>query len=372
MLDNRLGIRLILHLGQTVPVPPPRELLTSLLRAEIITDASGVDGFQLMFAVGAQGAPDPLAGGALDILARARIGVITGAIPEMLFDGVITHHAFSPGLGYGSDVLTVTGRDLSVFLDLEERNASYENQSDSVIVTQILGRYSQLGLIPRVENTSAPPSVVQRIPRQAETDLQFIKRLAQENGFVFYIEPETFGVSSAYFGPSGRGPQQAPLRWGRGPSDNLNSLRATADGLATIDVSAMYFDTASSDKALRTIPPDSPDNDQALARAALPARRRVIHRSAGPLTEGLVASTAAALIADAPDPVVLEGEVDILRYGQVLRPRSAVQLAGAGAAYDGSYRVRRVVHKLERGAYTQSFTLGREGTGATGSKGTSL
>ena len=43
--------------------------------------------------------------------------------------------------------------------------------------------------------------MVQRIPRQQETDLAFMRRLAQRNGFVFYVEPVTFGVNRAYFGP---------------------------------------------------------------------------------------------------------------------------------------------------------------------------
>lgn len=363
MLENRFGVRLILHLGQTVPAPPSPSLLSSLSAAEVISDASGASGFQLTFALSQQDAPDPRTGGVLEVMSRVRIGVLIGGVPEMLIDGVVTQHDFSPqGLG-STGTLTVTGRDLSLLLDLEERNAAYENQSDAVIVNQILSRYSQLALVPDVAQTAEAQSMVQRIPRQAETDLEFIQRLAERNGFMFYIEPLAFGVSRAYFGSPQRGPRLPALSWNLGPGDNLSSLRASADGLAAVDVESLFLDSAAGSKSLRRIPP-SASADDPHAAGALPALRKIIHRQAAPLTEGRVASYAAALIANAPDPIALEGTVDIGRYGNILRPRSVVSLSGAGSTYDGDHVVRRVSHRLQPGSYIQRFTLGREGTGA--------
>lgn len=363
MLDNRIGVRLILHLGQTLPLPPPKALLASLVRAEVTCDSSGVDGFQLTFLLNRASSFDPNSGGLLSALSRARIGVMAGAQPEMLIDGVITYHELSPGYGNGADTLTVTGRDLTVFLDLEERNAPYENQSDSVIVTQILSRYQQLGLVPKVSRTPDVESNVRRIPRQAETDLQFINRLAERNGYSFFLEPETFGVSSAYFGPAKNGNRLPAMKFNQGAADNVNALSATLDSLAPVDVEAIFLDARSPDRGLRSIPP-SADEDEPLAQSALPSRRKVLHRTASAYTEGFVASTAAALKKNASDPVVLSGEVDIFRYGRVLRPRAPVTVAGAGGAYDGDHVVRKVTHVLTRTSYTQRFTLGREGTGS--------
>ena len=36
-------------------------------------------------------------------------------------------------------------------------------------------------------------------------------------------------------------------------------------------------------------------------------------------------------------------------------------MRGAGLAYDGLFYVKSVTHNLKRGAYTQNFTLAREG-----------
>ena len=65
------------------------------------------------------------------------------------------------------------------------------------------------------------------------------------------------------------------------------------------------------------------------------------------------------------DTVRVTGELDTARYGGVLAPRGLVGLRGAGLDHDGLYYVQSNVHKISRGASTQSFTLNREGTGTT-------
>jgi hypothetical protein len=65
------------------------------------------------------------------------------------------------------------------------------------------------------------------------------------------------------------------------------------------------------------------------------------------------------------DVLTAEGRLDAIRYGWVLTARSLVGVAGAGYQHDGLYYVKRVTHDIRRGGYTQSFTLTREGLGAT-------
>jgi hypothetical protein len=55
------------------------------------------------------------------------------------------------------------------------------------------------------------------------------------------------------------------------------------------------------------------------------------------------------------------GQLDVARYGRVLKPRKLVGVRGAGSTYDGVYYVKSVTHDLKRGQYKQSFTLAREG-----------
>jgi hypothetical protein len=61
------------------------------------------------------------------------------------------------------------------------------------------------------------------------------------------------------------------------------------------------------------------------------------------------------------DAVSGSGQLDVVRYGHVLRPRELVGVRGAGLTYDGLYYVKSVTHNLKPGSYTQNFTLAREG-----------
>ena len=181
MLIGSLGIRLIMWLGAAVPLPPPPGLLQALTDVTVTNDADGDDGFQLTLSIGKNELLDYglLAGGALDPMSRVIIGVLMGVVPEVLLDGVITHHQLQPSNEPGRSTLTVTGMGLTQVLDLEERNAKYENQPDSLIFVQVISRYAQYGLVPQPTPTTEVPIIVQRIPRQHETDLAFVRRLAQ-------------------------------------------------------------------------------------------------------------------------------------------------------------------------------------------------
>jgi hypothetical protein len=69
---------------------------------------------------------------------------------------------------------------------------------------------------------------------------------------------------------------------------------------------------------------------------------------------------------DAANAVVTaEGEVDVMRYGNILQARSLVGVRGAGFSYDGIYYVKRVKHLIKKHQYKQQITLTREGTGSS-------
>ena len=70
---------------------------------------------------------------------------------------------------------------------------------------------------------------------------------------------------------------------------------------------------------------------------------------------------ALARTAASSDAVTGTGEVNVLRYGRILRARQMVGVRGAGLAYDGMYYVTSVTHNLKRGEYKQSFQLSRDG-----------
>src|SRR5687768_1654226 len=123
MLSSLLGIRLILLLGKSVPLPAPYEVTSALSRVEVVNEADGNDGFQITFTLGKDAVAEYglLASGLLGPDQRVVLGVLLGASLEPLIDGVIYHQQSAPSNEPGQSTLTVSGRDLSVLLDLEEK-----------------------------------------------------------------------------------------------------------------------------------------------------------------------------------------------------------------------------------------------------------
>jgi hypothetical protein len=236
MLASTLGIRLILLVGGTVPLPASYAVTSALSSLHVTNDSESGDGFQMTFTLGKDRVVDyGLLDGTLNPFNRVIIGVLIGVLPEVLIDGIITHHQVTPSNEPGMSTLTVTGKDVSVMLDLEEKNEKFENQPDSVIAMRLIGQYAQYGLIPQATPTLDIPLMIDRIPRQQETDLRFIQRLARRNGYVFYIEPLTFGVNTAYWGPENRlGLPQPALTLNMGHVTNLTSLNFSHDAMAPV------------------------------------------------------------------------------------------------------------------------------------------
>lgn len=364
MLLGALGIRLILLVGRTIPLPAPYSVTSTLTDLSVTNDADGPDGFQLTLTVGKTQLLDYglASDGTFAPLTRVVIAVLMGAIPEVLLDGVVTNHELSPSNEPGKSTLSVTGKDLTQVMDLEERDDKYENQPDFLIFTSIVGRYARYGLVPDPRPTTDVPLMLDWIPSQQGTDLQFVRELTERNGFVFYVEPVTFGVNRAYFGPEIRaGLPQPALTMNMGPATNVSSLSFSNDALAPVATTGTFVVPYL--KIAVPIPPLPSLRIPPLVSSPAPAVRTVRLRDTSNESPGRAAATAVAAVTRAPEAVTADGTVDSVRYGSVLRARGLVGVRGVGISYDGFYYVRRVTHTIRRGEYTQSFSLSREGTG---------
>jgi hypothetical protein len=365
MLASELGVRLMLLIGDTVPLPASYEVVSALTRAQVTNDARSGDGFQLTFALARDGVADYslLGSGALAPWKRVVLSVVLGVVPEVLIDGVITHQQVTPGDRPGEATMTVQGRDISKLLDLEERNEEFPNQPDFLIVTRVLARYAQYGLVPLVTPTTDVPIMLQRVPRQHETDFALIQRLARSNGYVFYVQPVTVGVNTAYWGPETRaGVPQPALTTGMGAHSNLRGIHFSQDASAPVSAQGTFVEPIT--RTVLPIPPLPSLRIPPLAASATAARRTTLARETGNENPARAALSLLATATNAPDAVTAQGELDGVRYGHVLRARGLVGVRGAGYTHDGLYYVRSVTHALTVGSYTQSFALSREGTGS--------
>ncbi len=364
MLSSLLGIRLILWVGETIPSPAPPEVLGALTEVVVTNDSEKGDGFKMTFTLGKDKAGDfsILNSGALDPFNVVSIGVLMGVIPEVLINGVITHHQIEPSNEPGLSTLTVMGTDMSIMLDMEDQNGKYENQPDFVIATGLLAKYAKYGIVPQPTPTSDVPIMLQRIPRQCGTDSKFLQRMAKRNGFVFYMEPVTFGVNKAYWGPESRvGMPQPAMSINLGEFTNVKYLKFSNDALSLVDSEGSFVETTT--KMSLPIPQLPSLKVPPLSRSPAKARRKTIQRETANRNPAQAATAAVAASTNAPDPVKGEGELDTIKYGHVLRARGLVEVRGAGLSYNGTYCVKSVTHNIRKGEYTQQFSLSRDGIG---------
>ncbi len=370
------GVQFQLLIGPTVAAPAPRALLEALESAEVTLADEGRSGFQLTFRTDRSG-PQAASAEALfasplvKIFNRVILGVVFAGTPRVLIDGFITDQQLQPGGMRGSSTLTLTGEDISLALDREEKDAEHPALPDNLVVMKILASYAQYGLVPMVipPLVMLPPLPTERVPAQHCTDLQHIQNLAKRHGYTFYITAGPLpGANTAYWGPPIRvGVPQRALSLNMGAHSNVNSINFRHNALAATLYSGATQDEdsnkAASLSALASArPPLASQPSLSLYQSFLPARK---YRKSGGKTAEALEETQGQLERSTDEVLTATGELDVLRYGDLLQPRGLVGLRGAGLLYDGLYYVKEVTHHIERGSYRQSFRIGREGLGST-------
>ncbi|RQO54782.1 hypothetical protein DBR47_22205 [Paucibacter sp. KBW04] len=361
------GLQLSLYIGP-VPIPAPREVVEALVHAKVDSgSADSQSGFELVFELEARSPLRTLfliTGGGSVPLIRVVLVVALNGRSQSIIDGVTTHVETQPGQG-GAARLVVKGKDLSALMDIIEiPGLPYPAMPPSARVLLCLAKYAALGVIPMVIPSLAdiPPLPMQQIPQQRGSDYAYIKRLASEAGYVFYLEPgPTPGTSKAYWGPEIRiGEAQPALTTNMDALDNVESLSFNFDRERK-SMPIVFFQESSSKLPIPVPIPDvTPMNPPLGLVPPLPPK---LHK----LTATAHLSAPAALMAGLAyasrnsDSVFGQGALDVGRYGRLLKSRALVGVRGAGLPFDGLYYVSSVSHEIERGSYKQSFSLARNG-----------
>ncbi|MEU1372442.1 hypothetical protein ABZ442_02105 [Streptomyces triculaminicus] len=360
-------IHLTLMMGPRIPVPVPQPVTDALLSAQVTVASGQRSGFQLAFDLSKNGLINTalLPGGFFDPQMRVVLVVTVQGTPTVLMDGVLIRQEVGVSNQPGQSTLTVTGEDLTVLMDLEDRTGTgFPAMSPSARVNVMLTRYAQYGITPLVVPELIPQMSLptQRVEAQNGTDLAYISELAKANGYVFYLDPGPVpGMSRAYWGPEVRlGLPQHALNVNMDALSNVDQLTFAFDGTAREEPRARVQIPATKIATLLPIPEVSILRPP-LALKPAPALKKTSVNDAAKKETGKALAETLAKAMESADAVSGSGQLDVARYGQVLRPRELVGVRGAGITYDGLYFVKSVTHNLQRGAYSQNFTLAREG-----------
>jgi hypothetical protein len=283
-----------------------------------------------------------------------------------LMDGVVTHHELSPSNDVGKSTLNITGEDLSRMMDLVEMPfMRFPAQPVVARVYAILAKYAALGVAP----IAIPPMIpgmsnpLEELPSQDGTDLHYIKRMAADVGYVFYVEPGPApGSSIAYFGPDIRIPAPQPaLNINMDAQTNVESLSFKLDGTAKEIVVAAIHDPKTKKITIPVPVPNINVLHPPLGARPTPPGRVTFLPGMAKLTLADAINKALGVLFKGADAITGSGSLDVLRYGRVLRSRMLVGVRGAGLAYDGLYYVNSVTHSIKPGEYKQDFKLSRDG-----------
>jgi hypothetical protein len=362
------GIQLTVMIGPGIPVPLPRSVLDALESVEV-TSRTNQSGFQLTFTAG-KSSPlltTMLPAGYLDpIVTRVIIMVTLRGLANVLMDGVVTQQDVIPSNEPGKSTITVTGEDLSVLMDLVELPKPLPAIPDNVKIMTVLAPYLALGIIPVVippiiSIIDIPTSKIKSQPLM--TDRAFIQRLAQQCGYVFYVEPGPLPMQSiAYFGPDIRIPIPQPaLNVNMDALSNVESISFSLDGMAKKVRIYTVMDPITHKIPIPIPVPNINAFKPPLGARPTPPSRIEFADDVAEERPDEAAKGILGFLMNNSDAITASGTLDVLRYGHVLRSRMLAGVRGAGIAYDGLYYVNGVTHSIKRGEYKQNFQLSRDG-----------
>jgi len=361
------GVQLSLYIGP-VPVPAPQAVVESLVFAKVETGSGDAQsGFELTFELPERSPLKTLfliSGSSALPLVRVVLAVTINGRAQSIIDGVTTNVQMIPGQG-GVSKLVVMGKDLTALMDIIELpGLPYPAMPPSLRVLVCIAKYAALGVIPMVIPSviDFPPIPVQQIPQQRGSDYAYVKRLAEDVGYVFYMEPgPTPGTSKAYWGPEIRvGEPQPSLTANMDAQTNVEELSFNFDKERKAMPIVFFQESASKAPIGLPIPDITPLNPPLGIVPPLPPRIVKLEDAAHlPPAQALMRGIAWA--GQHSDSVFGNGRLDVAKYGRLLKSRQLVGVRGAGTPYDGLYYVKSVTHEIERGSYKQSFSLARNG-----------
>jgi len=366
------GIQLSLLIGPIVPIPAPRVVIDALDSVTVTTSAGETSGFQMSLAIDSRSQLNTLfliAGGQSSTPAtpplRVTMVITMNATPTVLFDGVMTRIEVQPGQSGARGSITVTGEDISRVMDnIDFSGLPYPAMPVPARVALICAKYAMFGLVPVV----IPPIFldvpipIERIPGHQGTDLQYLRQMASEAGYVFYVEPgPTPGMNVAYFGPEIKvGVPQPALNIDMDAHTNVESMNFSFD--PTKGVLPIVFIQNQATRAPIPIPiPNLNPLQPPLGVLPTPLSNIRMMKDTAKLDPLRAIGRGVAEAAKSQDSVTASGSLSVLRYGRLLKARQLVGVRGAGLAYNGLYYVKKVTSTLKRGEFRQSFELTRNG-----------
>jgi len=262
--------------------------------------------------------------------------------------------------GGGGSYLEVEGADTSIKMARESQAVIWSDLTDSDAVSQILGSY---GYTPDVDSTQAGHEEDKHTLVQRASDLDFVRRLARRNGFLFWVDCDETGTETAHFRRPNLGGKSVLNLDINISSNNLGTLDLMWDVERSTSVIAaqLNLNDKTSISGAVSASPLPPLGSQSLSDITGDTRSAHLHApvdDAGDLT----ARGEGALIEDAWF-IRATGQTSVNALGDIVRANTIVNLRGVGTRHSGNYYVASVRHTIDPSAHHMEFELVRNGWG---------
>jgi hypothetical protein len=371
------GITITLLFG-TPPVPAPAALINAMQRIEIETSTELASMFRMRFGMNqspgtdwdlvGQQYQDTLFRPFTPVQIRIKVGI---DFPQAIINGYVAGEQVIYDEVGGNSAIEVAGMDATMLMNLEEKVMAWP-LPDSDIAAQIFAQY---GITPMVSPTLASISANEGTTTQRGTDIRFLRRLAQRNGYDCFVLPDPLtGADVGYFAPAGNdgGAPDAVLNVRMGPQTNVSEFKIRYDMTRPTTAIAMGLDAKTrTPSVFPALSAATPPPLAGLYPSGLPmGLEDAVLRSFGPQSQPLIlpAETGqftAPGLAAATQAIVNRSSWAVMAEGTVgpdvgvLRPGSTVNVRGVGLFFNGSYYVTRVNHAIDTDSYVQKFEAQR-------------
>lgn len=254
--------------------------------------------------------------------------------------------------------MEVNGTDTSMEMDRETRAVIWSDVSDSDAVYSVLSNY---GYTPDVAPTDSRHFQNKHALVQRETDLQFVRRLARRNGYLFWVTCDPAGVETAHFKRPVLEGEAAAVVGINLQSPSFDSIDFNWDVERPTQVAGAQLDLNTLtviDGAVAVSPQSSlgVKNLSAVANGA-----RSVHLAAPADDAGDLQARGNATLSEADWFIRATCEVSFESLGALVRAHTIIELSGAGSRYSGKYFVAGVRHTIDAAEHRMGIELVRNG-----------
>lgn len=255
---------------------------------------------------------------------------------EQMIYGIITSVKASFAANGGSQ-LQVSGYDLSFSMMKGKKSRSWNNKKDSDVVQDVVNVY---GFSP--VNTTDTKIVFPQIKQDKESDFDFIKKLADRNGFEFSV----FDNSFSFAPPPVKPDKVAVLHYGKTLSSFSPEI-TTTDQVSEVKVTG--WDAKTKKEIIGSAKSNTPESGNA-----------VIEEVRKPVYTKAEADTLAASILAEIMRGRVKGSGECLGL-PLLKPGLGIELAGLGKMFSKVYYLEKTTHSMGTSGYKTTFNAREAG-----------